>query len=40
MFHVTSFEVMVIASKMIRSLTTSDRVAPLRAIARPYIADG
>ena len=40
MFHVTSFEVMVIASKMIRSLPTCDHAAPPLAVARPDLADG
>jgi hypothetical protein len=40
MFHVTSFEVMVIASKMMRSLPTCDHAAPLCVVARPDGADG
>jgi hypothetical protein len=40
MFDVTSFEVMVISSMTIRPPLTRDHVAPLRAIARPDLADG
>jgi len=40
MFHVTSFEVMVISSKMIRPLRTYDHVAPLLPVARLDLADG
>jgi hypothetical protein len=40
MFHVTSFEVMVIQGNMVRSPLTRDHPAPIRDVAWPDEARG